>query len=123
MTGKHTGHTWVRGNGALPEGDVPLRAEEVTIAELLRERGYRTGLVGKWGLGQPGTPGMPDKQGFDYAFGFLDQRHAHRQFTDHFYRNGEPFRSISSATTRRPVHEGSGARSSSATIAGPSSST
>ena len=90
MTGKHTGHTWVRGNGALPEGDVPLRAEEVTIAELLRERGYRTGLVGKWGLGQPGTPGMPDKQGFDDAFGFLDQRHAHRQFTDHFYRNGEP---------------------------------
>ena len=89
MTGKHTGHTWVRGNGALPEGDVPLRAEEVTIAELLRERGYRTGLVGKWGLGQPGTPGMPDKQGFDYAFGFLDQRHAHRQVTDHFYRNGE----------------------------------
>jgi arylsulfatase A-like enzyme len=89
MTGKHTGHAWVRGNGALPEGDVPLRAEEVTIAELLRERGYRTGLVGKWGLGQPGTPGMPDKQGFDYAFGFLDQRHAHRHFTDHFYRNGE----------------------------------
>ena len=89
MTGKHTGHAWIRGNGALPEGDVPLRAEEVTIAELLRERGYRTGLVGKWGLGQPGTPGMPDKQGFDYAFGFLDQRHAHRQFTDHFYRNGE----------------------------------
>ncbi len=89
MTGKHTGHAWVRGNGALPEGDVPLRAEEVTIAELLRARGYRTGLVGKWGLGQPGTAGMPDKQGFDYSFGFLDQRHAHRQFTDHFYRNGE----------------------------------
>jgi arylsulfatase A-like enzyme len=89
MTGKHTGHAWIRGNGGLPEGDVPLRAEEVTIAELLRERGYRTALVGKWGLGQPGTPGMPDKQGFDSAFGFLDQRHAHRQFTDHFYRNGE----------------------------------
>lgn len=89
LTGKHTGHAWIRGNGALPEGDVPLRAEEVTIAELLRDRGYRTGIVGKWGQGQPGTPGMPDKQGFDYAFGFLDQRHAHRQFTDHFYRNGE----------------------------------
>jgi arylsulfatase A len=89
LTGKHTGHAWIRGNGGLPEGDVPLRAEEVTIAEVLRERGYRTGLVGKWGQGQPGTPGMPDKQGFDYAFGFLDQRHAHRQFTDHFYRNGE----------------------------------
>jgi arylsulfatase A-like enzyme len=89
LTGKHTGHAWIRGNGGLPEGDVPLRAEEVTIAEALRERGYRTGLVGKWGQGQPGTAGMPDKQGFDYAFGFLDQRHAHRQFTDHFYRNGE----------------------------------
>src|SRR5687767_14979113 len=89
LTGKHTGHAWIRGNGGLPEGDVPLRAEEVTIAEMLRARGYRTGLVGKWGVGQPGTPGMPDKQGFDYAFGFLDQRHAHRQFTDHFYRNGE----------------------------------
>src|SRR4029450_7689320 len=89
LTGKHTGHAWIRGNGGLPEGDVPLRAEEVTIAEVLRERGYRTGIVGKWGQGQPGTPGMPDTQGFDYAFGFLDQRHAHRQFTAPFYRNGE----------------------------------
>src|SRR5687767_15914513 len=44
LTGKHTGHAWIRGNGGLPEGDVPLRAEEVTIAEVLRERGYRTGL-------------------------------------------------------------------------------
>jgi len=89
LTGKHTGHAWIRGNGGLPEGDVPLRAEEVTIGEVLRTRGYRTAVIGKWGQGQPGTPGMPDKQGFDYAFGFLDQRHAHRQFTDHFYRNGE----------------------------------
>ena len=89
LTGLHTGHAWIRGNGGLPEGDVPLRAEEVTVAEVLRERGYRTALIGKWGQGQPGTAGMPDKQGFDYAFGFLDQRHAHRQFTDHFYRNGE----------------------------------
>jgi arylsulfatase A-like enzyme len=89
LTGKHTGHAWIRGNGALPEGDVPLRADEVTIAEVLRDRGYRTALIGKWGVGQPGTPGMPDQQGFEHAFGFLDQRHAHRQFTDHLYRNGE----------------------------------
>ena len=116
MTGMHTGHGWIRGNGALPEGDVPLRAEEVTIAELLRERGYRTALVGKWGLGQPGTPGMPDKQGFDYAFGFLDQRHAHRQFTDHFYRNGERVAvDLERRLRGRPVHEGSRRRSSSAT--------
>jgi arylsulfatase A len=89
LTGMHTGHGWVRGNGGLPRGDVPLRPEDVTIAEVLRDAGYRTALIGKWGLGQPGTTGMPDRQGFDLSFGFLDQRHAHRQYTDHLYRNGE----------------------------------
>jgi arylsulfatase A-like enzyme len=89
MTGFHTGHTWIRGNGGQPIGDVPLRLEDVTIAEVLRGAGYRTAVVGKWGLGQLGSTGMPDKQGFDYAFGFLDHRHAHRQYTDHLWRNGE----------------------------------
>lgn len=89
MTGMHTGHAYIRGNGALPEGDTPLRPQDVTVAEVLREAGYRTALIGKWGLGQPGTTGQPDRQGFEYAFGFSDQRHAHRQFTDHLWRNGE----------------------------------
>jgi arylsulfatase A-like enzyme len=89
MTGLHTGHTWIRGNGRLPDGDVPLRPEDVTIAEVLRQAGYRTAVIGKWGLGQPGTTGQPDRQGFDHSFGFLDHRHAHRQFTDHLWRNGE----------------------------------
>ncbi len=89
MTGRHTGHAWIRGNGGMPGGDVPLRPEDVTIAEVLRGAGYRTAVIGKWGLGQPGTTGQPDRQGFDYAFGFLDHRHAHRQFTDHLWRNGE----------------------------------
>jgi len=89
MTGMHTGHGWIRGNGSLPDGDVPLRPDDVTMAEVLRDSGYRTAIIGKWGLGQPGTTGQPNKQGFDYAFGFLDQRHAHRQFTDHLWRNGE----------------------------------
>ena len=62
------------------------------MAEVLRDSGYRTAVIGKWGLGQPGTTGQPDKQGFDYAFGFLDHRHAHRQFTDHLWRNGEAVR-------------------------------
>ena len=84
MTGLHTGHAWVRGNG-----DIPLRPEDVTIAEVLRGVGYRTAVIGKWGLGTPGTTGQPDRQGFDYAFGFLDHRHAHRQYTDHLWRNGE----------------------------------
>jgi arylsulfatase A len=92
MTGMHTGHGWIRGNGGLPGGDVPLRPDDVTMAEVLRDAGYRTAVIGKWGLGQPGTTGQPDKQGFDYAFGFLDHRHAHRQFTDHLWRNGEQVR-------------------------------
>ncbi len=89
MTGMHTGHGWIRGNGGLPGGDVPLRPDDVTMAKVLRDSGYRTAVIGKWGLGQPGTTGQPDKQGFDYAFGFLDHRHAHRQFTDHLWRNGQ----------------------------------
>jgi arylsulfatase A len=89
MTGRHTGHAWIRGNGRLPVGDFPLRADDVTVADVLKAAGYRTAVIGKWGLGQPGTTGMPDRQGFEHAFGFLDHRHAHRQFTDHLYRNGE----------------------------------
>lgn len=89
MTGLHTGHSWIRGNGGPPPHDTPMRDEDVTIAEVLRAAGYRTALVGKWGLGNPATTGRPDRQGFEYSFGVLDQRHAHRQFTDHLYRNGE----------------------------------
>jgi arylsulfatase A len=84
MTGLHTGHAWIRGNGELP-----LRDQDVTVAMALRDAGYRTAVIGKWGLGRPGTAGQPDKKGFDYSFGFMDHRHAHRQFTDHLYRNNE----------------------------------
>jgi arylsulfatase A len=89
MTGFHTGHGWIRGNGGAARGDIPLRPEDVTMAEVLRDAGYRTALIGKWGLGHVDTTGLPGRQGFDLAYGFLDQRHAHRQFTDHLYRNGE----------------------------------
>jgi len=84
MTGLHTGHAWIRGNG-----EISLRPEDVTVAMALRDAGYRTAVIGKWGLGGPGSAGQPDKKGFEYAFGFLDHRHAHRQYTDHLYRNGE----------------------------------
>jgi arylsulfatase A len=84
MTGLHSGHGWIRGNG-----DIPLREEDVTVAEVLKEAGYRTAVIGKWGLGVPGTAGQPDRQGFEYSFGFMDHRHAHRQYTDHLWRNGE----------------------------------
>lgn len=84
MTGLHTGHASIRGNG-----EIALRPEDVTIAEVLKTAGYRTAVVGKWGLGIPGTTGEPNKQGFDYSFGFLDHRHAHRQYTDHLWRDGK----------------------------------
>jgi arylsulfatase A-like enzyme len=84
MTGLHTGHAWIRGNG-----DIPLRDEDLTLGEVLRGAGYRTAVIGKWGLGVPGTDGAPNRQGFEHAFGFMDHRHAHRQYTDHLWRNGE----------------------------------
>ena len=85
MTGLHTGHAWIRGNVS---GN-SLRAEDRTIAMVLKDAGYRTALIGKWGLGESQSPGRPDRKGFEYSFGYLSQTHAHRQFTDHLYRNGE----------------------------------
>jgi len=86
MTGLHTGHTSIRGNL-----EVPLPAADVTVAMALHDAGYRTAAIGKWGIGNAGTAGEPNKKGFDYSFGFLDQRHAHRQYTDHLFRNGERY--------------------------------
>jgi arylsulfatase A-like enzyme len=86
MTGLHTGHCWVRGNALLP-----LRPSDVTVAELLKEAGYRTGIIGKWGLGEPGTTGIPNRQGFDYWFGYLNQRHAHNYWPEYLWRNEEKF--------------------------------
>lgn len=84
MTGKHTGQAYVRGNVL-----VPLADSEVTVAEVLKARGYDTALIGKWGLGEPGTEGIPNRQGFDYFFGYLNQQHAHNYYPDHLWRNEE----------------------------------
>ncbi len=86
MTGLHTGHTRVRGNFG-KTGRVPLRAEDVTVAEILKDAGYATGITGKWGLGEPNTTGMPNKQGFDEWFGYLNQRNAHSYYPPYLWRN------------------------------------
>jgi arylsulfatase A-like enzyme len=92
MTGLHTGHTTVRGNfSAIGKGRVPLRAADVTVAEVLKRRGYATGIVGKWGLGEPNTEGVPNRQGFDFWFGFLNQRRAHSYYPPYVWRNEEKF--------------------------------
>jgi arylsulfatase A-like enzyme len=84
MTGLHTGHCLVRGNAR-----VPLQPEDVTVAELLKEAGYATGIIGKWGLGEPESTGIPNRQGFDYWFGYLNQRHAHNYYPAYLWRNEE----------------------------------
>ena len=81
MTGLHQGHAVIRGNSPR----VPLRAEDVTVAEVLRRAGYRTAAIGKWGLGEPGTSGIPTRQGFDRWFGYLNQQHAHDSFPDYLW--------------------------------------
>lgn len=93
MTGRDVGHARVRGNyeaGKLGFGSgLALHTEDFTVAEMLKQRGYTTGLIGKWGLGMDGTTGEPNKKGFDYAYGFLNQAHAHYQYPDYLFRNGK----------------------------------
>ena len=88
MTGLHGGHGRIRGNGgAITKGGVSLLPEDATVAEVFKTAGYTTGLVGKWGLGDAGTTGIPTKQGFDFFYGYLNQTHAHDYFPDFLWRN------------------------------------
>lgn len=93
MTGRDAGHCRVRGNyeaGKYGFGaGLELRDDDVTIGEILKKRGYTTAVIGKWGMGVEGTTGEPNKQGFDYSFGFLNQGHAHYQFPDYQFQNGK----------------------------------
>lgn len=72
-------------------GRVPLKANDVTVAEVLKEAGYVTGITGKWGLGEPGTTGTPNKQGFDEWFGYLNQRRAHTYYPDFIWHNEQKY--------------------------------
>lgn len=90
MTGRHHGHTRVRGNaGKRNPAAQALRSDDVTVAAALKKAGYRTALMGKWGLGDMGEAesGLPRKHGFDEFFGYLHQGHAHNHFTDFLWRN------------------------------------
>jgi arylsulfatase A-like enzyme len=84
MTGKHGGHGSIRSNGGYS-----IRAEEVTIAEMLKEQGYATGGFGKWGIGGRGSEGVPEKNGFDVFFGYYNQAHAHTYYPAYLIRNSE----------------------------------
>jgi arylsulfatase A-like enzyme len=94
MTGKHSGHSYIRGNyelggfaDSLEGGQMPLHEGAYTIAKMLKEKGYQTGLVGKWGLGVTETTGSPLNHGFDYYYGVLDQKQAHNFYPTHLWEN------------------------------------
>jgi arylsulfatase A-like enzyme len=74
LTGMHTGHSYIRGNG-----EIPLRSQDTIIPQYLKKAGYTTGIFGKWGLGDINTTGMPNLKGWDEFFGFLHHIEAHYQ--------------------------------------------
>jgi arylsulfatase A-like enzyme len=92
MIGLHTGHSPIRANREVqPEGQMPLPAGTFTVARLLKDAGYATGCMGKWGMGMFDTTGSPLKNGFDHFFGYNCQRHAHSYFPTYLYNNDKRF--------------------------------
>ena len=96
LTGRHGGHSYIRGNyemGGFPDslegGQMPLPEGTVTIGRMLQQAGYTTGAVGKWGLGMQYSTGDPNKQGFNYFYGYLDQKQAHNYYPTHLWENGK----------------------------------
>lgn len=106
MTGKHTGHAYIRGNDEWGErgdtwnfakavedpnleGQRPLPVGTKTIGMLLQGVGYKTAIVGKWGLGAPLTNSIPTKMGFDFFYGYNCQRQAHTFYPKHLWKNEE----------------------------------
>ena len=103
MTGKHAGRAYIRNNGdtGLPASyQFPLSSESLTIPEMLKDAGYVTSAIGKWGMGGPGTSGDPLNQGFDHFYGYLGQWQAHHYYPSYQWRTGErAFLSASLAAT------------------------
>ncbi len=89
LTGEHTGRCRIRDNG--PPNIQTLRPEDVTIAEVLRDTGYATAVIGKWAIGGdlPETGGRPEDQGFDYFYGYLNTVHAHNHYPSYLWKNKE----------------------------------
>ena len=108
MTGQHGGHTWVRGNAGGDMSVQTLRAEDVTVAERLKQAGYSTALFGKWGLGDmlpDAMAGLPDVQGFDRFFGYLNQVHAHNYYPE-FLWDGREKLELANVVERVPRRSG-----------------
>ena len=97
MQGRHTGHSYIRNNGEVGswydyQGQTQIPDSVYTMAEMLNGAGYATGMVGKWGLGGPGPnvnncPAIPTRQGFDFYYGHLCQKHAHQYYPTYLWKN------------------------------------
>ncbi len=87
MTGRHMGHSLVRGNGQ----EEHVFPDALTAAEVMKKAGFATGCIGKYGLGLAGTPWAANAQGFDYFFGYNSHHHAHNYYPDFLWKNGERF--------------------------------
>ncbi|MEI8099517.1 MAG: sulfatase-like hydrolase/transferase, partial [Sediminibacterium sp.] len=94
LTGKHGGHTYIHGNyelggfaDSLEGGQMPLPEGIFTVGKMMQQAGYKTAAIGKWGLGMANTTGSPIKQGFDYFYGYLDQKQAHNYYPTHLWEN------------------------------------
>ncbi len=115
MTGRDMGHALIRGNQQVPNrgGQLPLPDSAITVAEKLKEAGYATGMIGKWGLGNAVNSGNPLKQGFDFYYGYLDQILAHNAFPEFVLKNNDTIYLDNEVTYLSDTlwHEGLGSRS------------
>ena len=106
MTGMHQGNNHIRANAEWSErgnvwsfqamfddpnleGQRPLLDSILTVAKVLKDNGYKTGMVGKWGLGAPNTNSIPNNKGFDFFYGYNCQRQAHTLYPSHLWKNKE----------------------------------
>lgn len=90
LTGLHTGHAPIRGNKEMPgEGQEPMPSSAYTLFDLFKDKGYSTGVFGKWGLGYPGSDGAPSAHGVDDFYGYNCQRYSHSYYPDHLWDNDE----------------------------------
>lgn len=93
MTGLNMGNSYVRNNFAIKgeteseTGQTPLPENTETMAKMLKRAGYATGIIGKWGLGSMSSTGAPNKQGFDFFYGYNDQNHAHNHYPSFLWKN------------------------------------
>mgnify|MGYP000522896515 CR=1 FL=1 len=102
MTGQHSGHCEVRGNKEywrdVPTvkygrntdfsivGQHPYDSAHIVLPEIFKDRGYNTGMFGKWAGGYEGSRSVPEKRGIDEYFGYICQFQAHLYYPNFLNR-------------------------------------